>query len=80
MPESRFAWVTYEEAQKLIPLFKWAKEDGPTKPSKESAGRILKELQVVKNQSYKPFKGYQLLIEPRDWEFFQDMSSVGLSE
>ena len=69
----RVAYVTHEEAGRLEPLFRYAKEHGPYKEARESAGRILRELSNVRPVDYSPIGGYQLVLDERDYEFYRDM-------
>lgn len=78
--EYKYTWITYKEAQKLIPLFEWARENAPFPKAQESASRILIDLKNVRNIDYGKVKRHQLIIEERDWQFFQDMRSVGDNE
>jgi hypothetical protein len=65
-------YITYPEAQKLISAFRYMKEKAPFKDARESSKRILHDLSFVKNQSYEPVGGYQLMLEERDAEFFEN--------
>ena len=65
-------FVTYAEAQRLIPFFKFAKTSGPRKEIRESASRILRELGQVRDVDYGPSKGYQMFLREVDFEFYLD--------
>jgi len=69
---TREVWVTYGEAQRLIPFFKAAKKFGPHKEARESAGRILSELGGARDIDYSPFRGYQMFLKDTDYEFYMD--------
>lgn len=65
--------VTYEEAQRLIPVFEWAKKEGPLKEARESSHRILSELKDVRPIDYTPLRGHQISLSEKDYEFFIDV-------
>lgn len=65
-------YITYEEAQKLKPFFEYSKANAPYKEAKESAKRILRELGYAKPMDYSPFRGYQMLLNNQDYDFFMD--------
>ena len=65
-------WVTYEEAQRLIPFFRYSKKHGPYKEARESAGRILEELENVRQIDYSPLRGHQIFLKESDYEFYID--------
>jgi hypothetical protein len=69
-------FITYEEAVKLKEFFKDAKKHGPYKEARDSAGRILGELERVRNIDYEPFPGYQLVLSPGDMRFLRDVMGV----
>lgn len=60
-------YVSYQEAQALIPVFKWIAKQGPYKEAKESAKRILPELELVRGDiSYSPLAGRQVILRVED--------------
>jgi hypothetical protein len=60
-------YITYEEAQKLIPFFKVASQDrNYGKEAMESARRILPELENVRERDYSPLKGKQIILRSGD--------------
>lgn len=59
-------YVSYEEAQKLIPFFKHQSKHGPYREARESSQRILQELGYVKNRSYEPLSGKQVILTRED--------------
>lgn len=60
-------YISYRDAQILIPFFKHAAERGPYKEAKESAKRILRELDLVRGDiSYAPLKGKQIILRVED--------------
>ena len=66
-------YVTYDEAQKLIPVFKSIRDFGPYKEARDSGGRILRDLQFVRPLDYGVAKGHQLMLHDRDYEFFTEV-------
>ena len=65
-------WVTYEEAQRLIPFFRYSKLHAPYKEARKSSGRILEGLENVRQIDLSPFRGYQMFLKEDDYEFFID--------
>jgi len=64
------AYISYEEAQKLIPFFKAAIKNSPYKEAVESARRILRELEYIRDRNYSPLRGGQCIFsreEDKDW-------------
>ena len=60
-------YISYRDAQTLIPFFKHAAERGPYKEAKESAKRILRELDLVRGDiSYAPLSGKQIILRIED--------------
>ena len=70
--ELRSAFITYEEARKLIPFFMVAKKEAPMIEARRSSSRLIEELKNVRNEDYSPFKGYQLLLHEADYIFLMD--------
>ena len=70
---SRAVYVTYEEAQKLQPVFRRLREEAPWKEARESASRLLGELSLVKKGVDYELGGKQVLLEPIDYEFLMDV-------
>lgn len=68
----RYVLVSYEEAKELKPIFQKFRKSGPWKEVRESAGRILKELGDIRDVDYSPLPGYQLTLDDRDYEFFEN--------
>ena len=75
-------FLSYSDAQKLIPFFKAAVKSAPYAEAKESAQRILQELELVRNLSYEPLSGRQcILSKEEDKEFLLDaLATVVYSE
>ena len=70
-------FITYDEAQRLIPFFRRAKKEGPRKEARESAGRILEELRNARpDVDYAPFGGHQIILNDIDYEFLMKVLSL----
>jgi len=71
-------YVSYEEAQKLIPIFKHVAKHGPYKEARASARRILQELELVRGDiSYAPLSGCQIILRSEeDKDFLRDALEV----
>jgi len=67
-------FVSYKEAQRLIPLFKHVSKYGPYEEARDSAKRILQDLELVRGDiGYEPFGGRQVILRSvRDREFLED--------
>jgi len=60
-------YVSYAQAQTLIPIFKHVAKSGPYKEAKESAKRILQELDLVRGDiNYEPLAGRQVILRSED--------------
>ncbi len=59
-------YVSYEEAQKLIPIFEHAAKRAPYKEAQESAKRLLQELKLVRPLDYGPLRGRQVFLHRDD--------------
>ena len=71
---SRAVFITYEEAQRLKPVFRQLVKEAPWKEARESAARILEELSFVrKDVDYSDLGGKQLLLQPTDYSFLMDV-------
>jgi len=73
---AQVVYVTYQEAQKLVPFFKHTKIHGPWKEIRESSGRILRELENVRSIDYSPLRGDQIFLSDTDYEFLIDALAV----
>jgi len=63
-------FISYDEAQKLIPFFRAVAKSPPYKGAGEPAKRILQELELVRNLDYSPLRGRQVILrreEDKDW-------------
>ena len=71
-------YVSYAQAQRLIPIYKHIIEHGPYKEAKESAKRILQELKMVRGDiSYEPLEGRQVILRSElDRDFLMDSLAV----
>lgn len=68
----RVLFVSYAEAERMMPFFEYAKVHGPYKEARRSAARILGELSHIRNIDYSPLKGAQLFLSEGDYEFYID--------
>jgi len=66
-------YVSYEEAQKLIPVFQWLAKHGPYREVRDDAKAILGELKMVRPISYEPLKGRQIFLTERQYDLFTDV-------
>ncbi len=65
----RVVYISYEEAQQLIPVFEYIKRYGPHKDSRVDSDALLKELRMVRsNTDYEPMGGRQLWLTERLYE------------
>ena len=70
-------FITYDEAQRLIPFFRRAKKEGPWKEARESAGRILEELRNARlDVDYAPSRGHQTILNDIDYEFLTEVLNL----
>ena len=67
--------LTYEDAQKLIPVFQHYKSRGPWKAVRSDASVILRELGNVRDIDYAPLRGKQVVLSDEQYQFFQDVAS-----
>jgi len=65
-------YVSYEEAQKLIPIFRYYTHEASWKDVRSDASRILKELRDVRNISYR-LGGQQIFLTEEQYRFFNDV-------
>ncbi len=72
----RTAYITYDEAQKLIPMLKYAKKNAKWKDARISASRLLSEIEGVKPGSYEPFRGHQMFLSEVDYNLLMDSLTV----
>lgn len=73
----RDAYVSYEEAQRLIPFFRYFKEKAPYSEIRKSAKRILGELESVRSLDYSPMRGDQIFLAETDYQFLEDVRRMG---
>ena len=67
-------YVTYEDAQELIPVFQWYVDNAPMRDARADARIILKELHNVPDQDFGPMPGKQIVFEKESlWQFFKDV-------
>lgn len=63
-------FISYDEAQQIIPFFKTVVKNPPYKEAREPARRILAELELVRSIDYSPLRGRQVILRSesdRDW-------------
>lgn len=63
-------FVSYEEAQALIPIFEYYARDGQWKEVRADARIILKELRDVRDVNYGQLPGRQIFLEDDQADFF----------
>jgi len=71
--EIHTAFISYEQAQKLIPVFRWYIKNAPWRTARHDASVIIMELENVRNIDYSPLPGYQLIVSERQLEFLHDV-------
>jgi len=69
---SHQAFVSYEEARRLIPLFEYLSKEGQWKDLRSDARYVLKELKEVRNVSYTPLPGRQIFLTEDQWDMLDD--------
>lgn len=72
--DRRVVFVTYEEAQRLRPIFQWFAKSGPWKEVRMDARQILEELELVRPIDY-TMGGKQVFLSEREHDFFTDVLS-----
>ena len=67
-------YVSYAQAQRLIPLMQHVAKNHEWKEARESAKRILQELELVRGDiSYDPLEGRQIFLRSEnDRDFLRD--------
>jgi len=71
-------YISYEEAQRLIPFFEYAAKHGPWKEAREEAKSLLRELRMVRNIEYS-LGGEQIFVTQAQHDFLRDtMDSLGM--
>ncbi len=79
MAELRSIFIDYEMAQKLIPFFMELRGSAPMVEARRASGRILDELDNVRNIDYGVTGGYQVRLQEIDYQFFKDtIEALGL--
>lgn len=68
-------YLTDEEARKLKPIFRKLAKEAPWRDARESARRLLQELEMVREDiSYEPLSGKQIILESSvDYDFLTDV-------
>ncbi len=72
---SRVMFIDYEEAQRLLPIFKDLKRY-PDREIKVLAGEIYRELELVKDMDYEPLGGKQVFLSRKEKELFDSVTGV----
>lgn len=67
------AYVSYEEAQRLLPVFEYYAKEGPWEKVRSDARAISGELRDVRNIDYHPLPGQQIYLTSEQYEFLQDV-------
>ncbi len=63
--------VAYEDAEQLKPFFEMAAVKGEHKEERESAKRVLRELEMVRDIDYYPMRGHQMFLSSVDHDFLK---------
>lgn len=71
----RTVYVTYEEVQTLMPIFRYLKREAPYKDLRRDAGRVLAELEPVRSLDYAPLRGYQVVLDEREADLLKKVMS-----
>lgn len=66
-------YITYKDAQRLIPFLKVAVKHGPYLEAKESANRLLQEMVLVRGDIDYTLGGRQMFLRSEDKEFLLDL-------
>ena len=66
-------YVSYEEAQKLIPLFEYYAQKGQWKEVRQDAKAILEELRFVRSIDYSPLPGNQVVLTSDQYKFLDEV-------
>ena len=67
----RTDYVTYEEAQTLIPIFRYLEKEAPYVDLRKSAGKVLMALKRVRSVDYAPLRGYQIILDEREHDLLK---------
>ncbi len=73
MVRENAVYVSYEDAQRLIPIFEYYVHEGPWKEVRSDARAILGELRDVRPMDYSPLRGQQIFLTEKQYEFFNDV-------
>ena len=66
-------YVSYEEAQQLIPVFEYYVKQGPWKEVRKDASGILLALRDVRDVDYRPLGGQQIFLTEEQYDFLSDV-------
>lgn len=72
--DARVVIVSYEEAQRLLPVFRSLAEYGPWREVREEARVLIRHLSAVRPIHYS-LGGDQIFLTDRQYEFFLDAKS-----
>lgn len=70
--EVRPVYVSYEQAQQLIPVFQQLRGMADWKDMRFDAAKIIGELESVRNIEYR-LGGQQIFLTPTQYSFFKDV-------
>lgn len=71
----RVVYVSYEEAQQLIPTFEYLKWQGPRKDVRADSDALLKELKMVRqNVDYGSLGGRQIWLTEHLYDLLESVS------
>ncbi len=64
--------ISYEDAQKILPVFKWYATEGHWRDLRDDARRIAKELEDVRPIRY-DLGGKQIILSEKQIKFLEDV-------
>ena len=71
--------ISYEDAQRVIPMLRYLEKEAPISEARKSAARILWDLGPVRGDVDYRLGGYQLFLSSTDYRFLNDiMEQMGL--
>lgn len=71
-------YVSYEDAQILIPIFEKIVEQAPWREARGDATAILRELERVRDIDYKGFSGKQIFLTHRQADLFESIHGTDI--
>lgn len=72
--DARVVYVSYEEAQRLLPVFRYLAKYGPWKEVRDGAKVFVRELGLVRPIDY-ALGGDQIFLSEHQYEFFLDVKA-----